>query len=333
MKKCILDEMANKAGIYQIKNKVDGKVYIGSTKCFKLRYNDHLCNLRNDKHPCRHLNRAYQLHGADNFEFAVVEVINRNEAETLPDFATRLCLIENGHIQRLSSNKMKYGYNKRITAASNLGLIYPADSGIRKPRGKCRVVSESEKRAISDRMKGANHPTTSLTEEQVRQVKFMIYKGWRQCNVAHHMGLSLDIVNNLHARTSWSWVELTDADKTNRRLPDNVDTFKFSLLNPCDIKRIKYLLSLGFRNMAISRFIGYSARKISEIKNGDKYPSVVLNQGEGDEFYTPAQIQQLRQIDSAMDAEISQKISQSKKGKPRSQPQKPAPNSLLHVFS
>lgn len=43
-------------GVYQIKNIINNKIYIGSTKqCFRVRFNHHLQALRKNKHKNPHL--------------------------------------------------------------------------------------------------------------------------------------------------------------------------------------------------------------------------------------------------------------------------------------
>ncbi len=67
---------ANKSGIYQIRNLVDGKVYIGSCKTFKVRAKQHETQLTNCNHFNRHLQSAWNKHGGDVFLFKVLEIVN-----------------------------------------------------------------------------------------------------------------------------------------------------------------------------------------------------------------------------------------------------------------
>lgn len=59
--------------IYQIKNTVNSKIYIGSTKNFKSRKNEHLSSLRSGKHHCIYLQRSYEKYGKNNFIFEILE--------------------------------------------------------------------------------------------------------------------------------------------------------------------------------------------------------------------------------------------------------------------
>lgn len=59
--------------IYAIKNLVNNKVYIGSTKSLLRRKYAHFYMLKNNKHYSTHLQNAYNLHGKDKFAFYMLE--------------------------------------------------------------------------------------------------------------------------------------------------------------------------------------------------------------------------------------------------------------------
>lgn len=62
-----------KSGIYQIKNKLNGKVYIGQAEDIRLRWIEHRHDLKKGKHVNRHLQAAYIKYGIDAFEWSVLE--------------------------------------------------------------------------------------------------------------------------------------------------------------------------------------------------------------------------------------------------------------------
>ena len=61
--------MLNSGGVYQIINDTTGKRYIGSTKCFRLRWNHHRAALNRQDHHSIKLQRAWLEHGQDSFRF------------------------------------------------------------------------------------------------------------------------------------------------------------------------------------------------------------------------------------------------------------------------
>ena len=66
----------NMAWIYEIRNKLNKMIYIGSTKNLEQRWNAHLYGLRNGEHFNNHLQSAWNKYGEDNFEFIPIEEID-----------------------------------------------------------------------------------------------------------------------------------------------------------------------------------------------------------------------------------------------------------------
>lgn len=69
--------------IYVILNCVNGKAYLGSTGDFKVRRNVHFSELRNGKHGNKHLQRAWNKYGEDNFTIFPIEKFNKIPSDTL----------------------------------------------------------------------------------------------------------------------------------------------------------------------------------------------------------------------------------------------------------
>ena len=59
-------------GIYQIRNIVNNKIYIGSSKDIIKRFNNHTWLLRNNKHNNLHLQHSWNMHGANSFVFEIL---------------------------------------------------------------------------------------------------------------------------------------------------------------------------------------------------------------------------------------------------------------------
>lgn len=95
--------------IYQIRNKINGKVYIGSAVNIKYRWRSHRSLLRKGIHHSTHLQRAFNLYGEDNFAFEVLEAVNNRSA---------LLDREQFWIDKLGSCNDKNGYNIALQAGS-----------------------------------------------------------------------------------------------------------------------------------------------------------------------------------------------------------------------
>lgn len=61
------------SGIYEIRNIVNGKSYVGRSINLSKRLNDHLIYLRKGCHPNQHLQNSWNKYGSEQFEFNVLE--------------------------------------------------------------------------------------------------------------------------------------------------------------------------------------------------------------------------------------------------------------------
>ena len=62
-----------KSGIYQIRNIVNDKVYVGHSVDIRLRWHQHKTKLRYNKHNNSYLQRAWNKYGEHNFIFEILE--------------------------------------------------------------------------------------------------------------------------------------------------------------------------------------------------------------------------------------------------------------------
>ena len=69
-----------KPGIYKILNLKDGKFYLGSStmKILK-RIQHHCCQLKKNNHKNKHLQNAWNKYGEENFEFIILENLEKNK--------------------------------------------------------------------------------------------------------------------------------------------------------------------------------------------------------------------------------------------------------------
>jgi len=102
-------------GIYIIKNKLNNKIYIGSSLNIEKRWKDHKYYLNNNKHHSILLQRSWALHGEEQFEFCILEVIEHQKD---------LLLREQYYLDLYKSFLPENGYNVCPTANSMLGYKY-----------------------------------------------------------------------------------------------------------------------------------------------------------------------------------------------------------------
>lgn len=98
-----------KAWIYKIENIKNKNCYVGSTTNFSRRKKDHLRFLKENRHHCKYLQRAWNKYGEDLFTFEIVESFNYLTKEDI-------LFKEQYYIDNLQSK-----YNCCKTAGSQLG--------------------------------------------------------------------------------------------------------------------------------------------------------------------------------------------------------------------
>ena len=161
--------------IYTIICKETNKQYIGSALNHAKRKREHFYNLKNNKHPNKKLQNAYNKYGADCFDFKIIEVVEDEK---------KLIEREQHYI-----NKLKSVYNICKVAGSSLGLkrtkgtrdkIRVANLGIKHPQWRNEIKSKAQG--------GENHWTKkkSFSDEaklKMSKTKKELYKNGYQSPV------------------------------------------------------------------------------------------------------------------------------------------------------
>lgn len=102
-------------GVYAIVNEVNNKMYIGSTINFIKRTKEHMTTLEENKHHNKHLQKAFNKYGSDNFKSIILEKTNDKNL---------LTTLEQKWMDFYKTYDINFGYNIRLKADSNLGLKY-----------------------------------------------------------------------------------------------------------------------------------------------------------------------------------------------------------------
>lgn len=72
-------ESERQAGVFQIKNTINGRVFLGSSLNLHGPLNKHRFALKLGGHPCAALQKDYNQHGADAFVFEILEVVEKKD--------------------------------------------------------------------------------------------------------------------------------------------------------------------------------------------------------------------------------------------------------------
>jgi group I intron endonuclease len=128
-----------------IKNKSNGKIYIGQSKTCTTRWRSHRYNLASNKHTNSYLQNVYNKHGIEIFEFSIIERCSEEFRDEREKY----------WIDFYKSNDVCFGYNLQSGGCKNKTLskitrdkIGRANRGKRKPprtKEHCYKISKSHK--------------------------------------------------------------------------------------------------------------------------------------------------------------------------------------------
>jgi len=149
------------SGIYCIKNKINNKIYIGSSKDIYDRWSHHKIYLRKNQHYNNHLQNSWNIYREENFNFLILQ-------ECTEDNLTEC---EQDWINKFDACNPKNGYNKRIIAQNNSGLKHTEETK-RKigEAGKGRKHTEITKQKIGNANRGKKHSLESIEKSRLGNI-------------------------------------------------------------------------------------------------------------------------------------------------------------------
>jgi len=140
-------------GIYQIRNIINGKVYIGSSNdIINKRWKAHKFGLRRNSHYNRHLQRAWNKYGENAFSFEIVEKVEQRldlimkEQWYLDNISLKYNVAEFADSPFLGKTHSEK--TRRMISESSMGNAHWAG----------KTHKKETKKKISDAMSGENHP-------------------------------------------------------------------------------------------------------------------------------------------------------------------------------
>jgi len=170
-------------GIYLIKNKVNNKFYVGSaSKSFKYRWNEHKRKLNNDRHYNRYLQSSWNKYTKDNFEFIILEIVEKIEdiikreqyyIDTLiPEYNLSPTANSVRGFKHSDEAKLKMSKAKLGKVTWNTGRKWSEESKLRISKQRTgKKLSESHKNNIKEAMKFANLEKTIIATKKRQNKK------------------------------------------------------------------------------------------------------------------------------------------------------------------
>lgn len=277
------------SGIYQIRNLVNGKRYIGSAKCFRVRWNSHRANLRRGAHHSRHLQSSWNRHGEDSFVFEIVELC-------APD-----SLLER---EQCWLDTESPEFNVCPTAGNTLGRRFTEET-----KGKIRdkavgrkpwVRTEEHRKRQSLARKGKKNPEHVMAALQAGRAKRVWTDEQRaaaaeatrdryesgQFSRARPVEYRIKIAESLRGRTLPDEVKkkISAAQKGKKRGPYGPMSLEHRKaacsLSDGDVLKIIHLRVSGISQQQIAAMIGISRQQVQQICSRKRYewvaPEIVI---------------------------------------------------------
>lgn len=171
-------------GIYSILNKINRKIYIGSSIDIEKRIKEHKTELKGGYHKNKHLTDSYNKYGLESFEFEVLEECEEQFLHSQENFWCNM----------LNSYNRNYGYNIEIVTPHGSRRIAEETkvklSNIRKEQYKDpsnnpffgKKHSEETKAKISASGRGKKKkPWSEETRKKILESRARTYKTKKQC--------------------------------------------------------------------------------------------------------------------------------------------------------
>lgn len=222
-----------KIGIYGIRNKINGKIYVGQTSVsFGDRKDCHYAKLRHNKNDNINLQNEWNYFGENNFEFIILEEVNdisvldTLEQKYISLYQPNVYNISTGgkgapgiklseKAKRIIGEKNKVNMTgkkaseetRRKMSLTRTGRKMSPEAVIKSAnsrRGRKATKEQIEKNRISHQ--GTKSNLAKHTEEEIRQAKIMIKNNIPLKEISETLNISMNVIYSLVKNTRWKHV-------------------------------------------------------------------------------------------------------------------------------
>lgn len=198
----------SKAVIYQIKNNINGKVYIGSTTDKERRWCQHEWLLNNNQHPNDHLQRAWNKYGSSNFELSVLETIKDQgklldrEQYYLDKKDPEYNIANDAEAPMLGRHHTDKTRKKMSKSTSQNNPMYGKEHTGETKQKLSEIMSRIHR--------GSNNPNATLNEKKVKIIKYLLgTSNFSQKQIGRMFGVSYSTISGIKAGNSWKSIKIT----------------------------------------------------------------------------------------------------------------------------
>lgn len=136
---------SNKGGIYKIINTKNEKFYIGSTKLFKQRANQHIAGLNAGKHHNKYLLNLWNKYEPDDFLFEVVEVVEGTTYERRE--------VEQKYVDKFWGHPNFLNHKKKVTKTQGPWSSTPEETKRKIGESSKKHWTPERRKKMSERLK------------------------------------------------------------------------------------------------------------------------------------------------------------------------------------
>lgn len=195
-----------KNGVYQIRNLINGKRYIGSAagvNGLRHRWMQHQSLLRRNQHYARYLQNAWNKYGADAFVFEILLYCDPENCLMYEQVCLDYFTPEYNSCPRAGSC---YG---RQYSDLTLAKMRHNNTGAGNPFFGKRHSATTRKR-ISESKKGLHtgikNPSCKLTEDEVKDIKSLLERNTPRQEIAKQFRISLATISDIVTGKRWRHV-------------------------------------------------------------------------------------------------------------------------------
>lgn len=233
------------SGIYIIRNKKNGKVYIGQSRRLSNRQYMHFHTLEKGRHFNKHLQRSYNTYGADSFTFEILEYCGIDILDEREKY----------WIEQYDSVNCAHGYNNEY--GGNVGKEVSERTREAKRGEKNPMYGKTPSAETRAKMRKATLGTnTNLTAEQVYQMKEELLNGMTEREASQKYGITIAAVGKIRTCKNWDWVH---SDINDDLIFQKEDERMFMH------QSIRLYNSLGMSRQEIARKVGCNASTVARV--------------------------------------------------------------------
>jgi len=184
-----------KMGVYKLVNKINEKMYVGSTTDLEKREKDHFRDLKANIHRNHKLQEGYDEFGKDAFTFIIIKIIE-DENLLLPTEQYWIDFYE---------SYTDDGYNIASHAGNSIGVVASLETRNRQRQAKLgkKLSEENRESFCKARKRGIEHPKAVLTEEQVYKIRELTKQGIGGMAIARIYGIGKSTVYHIQKGETW----------------------------------------------------------------------------------------------------------------------------------